>query len=50
MGLTDGDRQHLAGRISIGREIDKDKGRMTDDQAPGSGRAKLGIEITTEWS
>ena len=48
--LTDGDGQHLAGRIRIGREINKDNGRMTDDQAPGSGREKVGRQITTDWS
>ena len=49
-GMTDRDRQHLAGRINIRREIDKDDGRTTDNQAPGSGKAKPGRKITTEWS
>ena len=49
-GLTDGDGQHSAGSISIGQEINKYDRRTTDDRAPGSRRAKLGREITTEWS
>ena len=49
-GLMVGYRQHLVGMISIGREIDKYDKRMTNDQAPGSGRAKLGKESTMEWS
>ena len=48
--LMDGDRQHLVGRISIGQEIDKGDIQTTGDRSPGSGRAKLGREITTEWS
>ena len=48
-GLTDRDRKHLTGRINIGQDINKDDGRMTDDRAPGSGREKLGREITMEW-
>ena len=49
-GLTNGYKQHLAGSIIIGRAINKDDGQMMDEQSPGSGRAKLGREITTEWS
>ena len=49
-GMTDGDRQRLAGRNRIGREINKGDGRTTDDRAPGSGQAKLGGDVTKDWS
>ena len=48
--LTDGDGQHLAGRIRIGREINKDNGQTAYDQAPGSRKAKLGRKIPMGWS
>ena len=49
-GLMDRNWKKSMGRISIGWEIDKDNRQTTDNQAPGSGREKLGREITTEWS
>ena len=42
--------QHLVGRISTGQEIDEGDGKTTDDQTPGSGQAKIGGEVTIEWS
>ena len=46
----DRDGQRSAGRTNIGQEINEGDRRTTDDQTPGSGRAKLGRKITMEWS
>ena len=43
------DEKQLAGSINSGRGITEDNGLTMDDQAPGSGRAKIGREITMKW-
>ena len=48
-GLKDGSGKRSAVRNSVRREIDEGDEQTTDDIAPGSGRAKLRGEVTTEW-